>query len=46
MEDSVDPEVVLLFSRMMECWMQLVLNDDKKMEDLELLLKTSFGFKL
>lgn len=46
MEDGVDPDVVLLCSRVMECWMQVVLNDDKMMEDLELLSKTSFGFNL
>lgn len=34
-EDSVDSDLALLFSRMVQGWVLVVFNDDKKVEDLE-----------
>lgn len=34
-EDSVDSDLALLFSRMVQGWVLVVFNDDRKVEDLE-----------
>lgn len=34
-EDSVDPDVALLLSRMVQGWVLVVFKEDRKVEDLE-----------